>query len=173
MPSQNQGGSQRQRRRFDELKDQIGEDPARWLDWDLFTNGHRRQLVRSLIKGIDTVERVRAWKAIERRLADQDDRKPRAKIMQWLDQREEWLELHGERPDRLQERDEPRDLPPVKTKFPDRDDIDTASDRSTFSSERAFGPLEERYPHLFDDGPAVDETSEPTGEVATDGGDQG
>jgi len=170
MPSQNQGGGGRQRRRFDSLKDDIGEDPARWLDWDLLNHPDRRQVVRSLIKGIDQVKRVRAWQAVERRLADQDDREPRAKILQWLDQREEWLELHGERSDRLQERDEPRDLPPVETTYPDRDDVDEAADRATFSAEPAFGPLEERYPHLFDEDDSTSESAE-TSAVATDGGD--
>jgi hypothetical protein len=83
------------------LKDQIGEDPARWLDWDFLADAGRKSLVMSLINGMDTLQRLRAWRAVERRLAARDDREPRAAIMQRLDQREEWLELHGERPDRL------------------------------------------------------------------------
>jgi hypothetical protein len=108
--------------------------------------------------------------AVERRLAAVDDREPRPKILQWLDQREEWLELHGERPDRLQERDEPRDLSPVETSYPDRDGVDDAADRTTFHAERAFGPLPERYPHLFEDGDSAGDSADTTA-VATDGGD--
>jgi len=172
MPSQNQGGGERQRRRFDHVKEDIGEDPARWLDWDLIRHEDRRELLWSLIDAIDSIERVRACRAVERRLAAKDDREPRAKIIQRLDQREEWLELHGERPDRLQERTESRDLPPVETTFPNRDDVQDASDRSIYQPERAFGSLQERYPHLFDDGPNAEESGQTDAEVATDGGDE-
>jgi len=109
MPSTTQAGDRRERLHCPKLADRIGEDPARWLDADLLSNSSRRDLVFSLIDGIDTVKRIRAWRSVERKLAN--DRyaeearnpleQPRAKIMQRLDQREEWLELHGERPDRL------------------------------------------------------------------------
>lgn len=170
MPSQNQGGGERQRRRFDDLKDDIGEDPARWLDWDLIRHEDRRNIALTLIDSIDTIERIRAWKAVERALAVEHDREPRSKIIQRLDQREEWLELHGERPDRLQERDEPRDLLPVETTFPDRDGVEEPEDRATFHAERAFGPLRQRSPYLFADADSGGKSGE-TSVVATDGGD--
>ena len=168
MPSQNQGGSRRDRRRFD---DDLADDAARWLDWDLMSDSDQRSMVETLIKSIDQTERLRAWVAVERRLAALDDREPRAKIMQWLDQREEWLHLHGDRDDRLQERNKERDLPPVETTYPDRDDVDEADDRATFSAERAFGPLRKRYPHLFDEDGSTAESGE-TSAVAADGGDE-
>jgi len=109
MPSENQAGDRHERLRCPKLLDRIGEDPARWLDQDLLSHPDRRKLVFALIDAIDSVQRLEAWRAVEKRLAN--DRyaekarnpleKPRAKIMQRLDQREEWLELHGERPDRL------------------------------------------------------------------------
>ncbi|RLM33501.1 MULTISPECIES: hypothetical protein [unclassified Haloarcula] len=109
MPSENQAGDRRERLRCPRLVEDIGEDPARWLDQDLLSHPDRRKLVFSLIDGIDSIERIRAWRGTERKLAS--DRvaekarnpleKPRAKIMQRLEQREKWLELHGERPDRL------------------------------------------------------------------------
>ncbi|WP_226010509.1 hypothetical protein [Halomicrobium salinisoli] len=98
MPSTSQGGPQRQRRRFD---DEHADEAARWLDWDLLQHDDREEILWSLIDGMDSLDRVRAWRAAERRLAAEDGREPRAKVMQRLDQREEWLELHGERPDRL------------------------------------------------------------------------
>ncbi|GGK64504.1 hypothetical protein [Haloarcula sebkhae] len=109
MPSTTQAGDRRERLRCPRLEEDIGEDPARWLDQDLLSHPDRRKLVFSLIDGIDSIERVRAWRSIERKLANNRFaekarnplEKPRAKIMQRLDQREEWLELHGERPDRL------------------------------------------------------------------------
>lgn len=169
MPAEGQGGGGRERLEFDRIQNDTGEDPARWLDWQFIRHQERRNIALSLIDSIDTIERIRAWKAVERALAQEHDREPRSKIMQRLDQREEWLQLHGERPDRLEHRDADRDLPPVETSFPDRDDVDEPSDRSTFSAEPAFGPLEERYPHLFGDGDDAAESAE-TGAVATDGG---
>ena len=101
MPPQNQSAHTRERMRCPKLQERVGEDPARWLDWDFLQDAGRKQLVLSLINGIDSLKRLRAWQAVERRLAARDDREPRAAIMQRLDQREEWLELNGERPDRL------------------------------------------------------------------------
>ena len=167
MPSQNQGGSQRQRRRFD---DDLADEAARWLDWDLLNHKRRRQVVRSIIKGIDRLERVRAWKAAEKIIASEHDREPRAKILQWLDQREDWLEMYGDRDDRLDEREDPRDLPPVETTYPDREDVDEPEDRATFQSDRAFGSLRERYHHLFNEPDSTAESDE-TSAVAMDGGD--
>ena len=109
MPSQNQPADTSDRMRCPKLVEEIGEDPARWLDWDLLADSQRASIVRTLIDGIDSIQRVRAWKAVEYRLANDDKNdgarnpldEPRAAIMQRLDQREEWLELNGERPDRL------------------------------------------------------------------------
>jgi hypothetical protein len=100
-PSTNQSAHQRDRLECASIREQIGEDPARWLDWDFLADSGRKVLVMSLINGIDDMQRLRAWRAVERRLAARDDREPRGPIMQRLDQREQWLELHGERPDRL------------------------------------------------------------------------
>ncbi|WP_135304130.1 hypothetical protein [Haloarcula amylovorans] len=101
MPSTSQAGDRRERLHCEGIRKRISEDPARWLDWDLLSHEFRRKMVLTLIDGMDSVERVRAWRAAERRLAARYDREPRAKVMQRLDQREEWLDLHGERPDRL------------------------------------------------------------------------
>jgi hypothetical protein len=101
MPSRNQPADTSERMRCPTLVESIGEDPARWLDADLLADDDRASMVKTLIDGIDSLQRVRAWRAVERRLAARDDRDPRAPIMQRLDQREEWLKLHGERVDRL------------------------------------------------------------------------
>lgn len=107
MPSQNQPADTSDRLRA--YQPRIDEDPARWLDWDLLADQDRAEMVRTLIDGIDSLERIRAWRAVERLLANDDHNddarnqldEPRGPIMQRLDQREEWLRLHGERPDRL------------------------------------------------------------------------
>lgn len=108
MPSQNQPADTSQRMRCPKLVEGIGEDPARWLDWDLLADSQRAEMVRTLIDGIDSFERLRAWRAVERKLANDDYNgnarnpleEPRGPIMQRLDQREQWLELNGERSDR-------------------------------------------------------------------------
>lgn len=109
MPSTNQGSNRTERLRCPTLKDDIGEDPARWLDADMLANPDRKELVWSLIHGIDTYARLRAWRAVELKLANDDENgdarnpldEPRSAILKRLNQREEWLDLHGERPDRL------------------------------------------------------------------------
>ena len=107
MPSTHQSSDRRERLHCPKAREEIGEDPARWLDWDFLQDSTRKDLVWSLIDGIDSLERVRIWKAVERKLASDrydssvDIDEPRGPIMQRLDQREEWLRLHGERPDRL------------------------------------------------------------------------
>ena len=109
MPSQNQPADTSDRLRCPNLVEDIGEDPARWLDWDLLADPERAEIVRTLIDGIDSMQRLRAWRGVEQKLANDDENgdarnpleEPRGPIMQRLDQREQWLELNGERPDRL------------------------------------------------------------------------
>lgn len=106
MPSEHSPGQSADRARFPEMKADLGEDPARWLDWDILGNRDRERLVRARIAAIDRIAVCRAWKAVERTL----DRETRDGIIAHLDKREQQLEAIGERPDRLQERDG-RDIP--------------------------------------------------------------
>ena len=109
MPSQNQPADTSERMHC--YQENIAEDPARWLDWDMLADSSRKDLVFSVIDGIDSYERLEAWRAVEKRLANDDyadqARNPleetRDAIMRRLDQREEWLDLHGERSDRMPE----------------------------------------------------------------------
>ena len=81
------------------LEEQIGEDPGRFLDYPLLSNDANTSpllLARARIRGIDHINVVNAWIAAERRL----DRGPRAKVLEWLEDRKEALEAHGERGDR-------------------------------------------------------------------------
>ena len=81
------------------LKAKLGENPARFLDHDLIERGNRhtdhtlQRLVRARIRGIDRLEVVNAWIAVERKL----DRGPRDRIINLLEQRKAFLEDHGER----------------------------------------------------------------------------
>jgi len=99
----------------------IGEDPGRWLDRDLFGHGLRRledrepdfekgdqrlvrdsdvsapgQMIRDRISGIDKITVARAWKAVERRLPRTPDG-GRDVVIGLLEDRIEELEEHGER----------------------------------------------------------------------------
>jgi len=146
------------------LKDDIGENPARFLDHSVVEHGEGHtdhtlaRMVLDRIGGIDRLEVVRAWKDVERRL----DRGPRDAVINLLDQREEVLQEHGERPDlrnaSLDERPDRyqphrRDLPPADVTVEKADgEVVPYSRRPTGASVgRAF------------------ESS--TSEVATDGGE--
>jgi hypothetical protein len=96
MPSQHQSADTSERLRCPNLQAAIGEDPVRWLDWDFLRDQGRKALVWSVVTGIDTFERLNAWRAVERRLANDcyaaearnpPDR-PRNAIMRRLDQQD-------------------------------------------------------------------------------------
>ena len=122
MPTEDSRGSDRGREEFATLVEDIGEDPARFLDRDLFDHGITRleerdapafdeanqcvvredvvsapgKMIRDRIDGIETIAVARAWKAIERRL----ERTPeggRDVIIGLLDDRIDELEANGER----------------------------------------------------------------------------
>lgn len=152
----------RDRQEFPGLKEEIGEDPARYLDRDLITPEAVRidtkrksdgsvdevrviqdrnvstgmALVDARIRGIDQIEVCRAWMAVERALGRGPDGGPREKIIQRLENREQQLEAIGERPDRLEHG--PR-LPPEWTtvesnvEFVDQPDGEQATMASTSS----------------------------------------
>jgi hypothetical protein len=81
------------------MKDDIGENPARFLDRDLdepndeTTDYTHRRMVRDRIRGIDKLAVVNAWIAVERRL----DRGPRDHIIRLLETRKSHLQEYGER----------------------------------------------------------------------------
>lgn len=120
MPSEHMPAGGGDRQRFPHLKDDIGEDPARFLDRPIFDGGSGTSspglFIRARIRGIDRIAVVRAWLAVERRL----DRGPRDRIIELLEEREQRLEEIGERPDRLQERDG-RELPDTQWYLVDED----------------------------------------------------
>ncbi|MFC7134363.1 MULTISPECIES: hypothetical protein [Salinibaculum] len=95
-----------------ELREKIGEDPARFLDRPLFDSGSQYNtepgwFIQKRIEGIDSKRVINFWLQIEHQL----DRGPREKIVEMLERRASRLDEIGERPDRLEERDG-RDRPP-------------------------------------------------------------
>ena len=86
------------RERYPEIEADIGEDPARFLDYDFEANDGMRTTALARIRGIDRIATVRAWIGVERAL----DRPTREHIIEALQEREATLEEIGERPDRLE-----------------------------------------------------------------------
>jgi hypothetical protein len=97
MPSEGMPADTGDRARYPEIKALHGEDPARWLDWQILGDGDREFMVRTRIASIDEIGLCRAWIAVERDL----DRSTRRHIITRLEQRIQELEEIGERPDRL------------------------------------------------------------------------
>lgn len=84
------------RETFPKLRERIGEDPARYLDRDILGSSRgigESDLFASRLRGIDRLEVINAWIAVERRL----DRGPRAHILDRLEDRKETIEAEGER----------------------------------------------------------------------------
>lgn len=81
------------------LKQKLGENPARFLDHNLVERGRGhtdrtlQRLVFARIRGIDRLEVVNAWIAVERKI----DRGPRDRVIDLLEQRKAYLEKDGER----------------------------------------------------------------------------
>ncbi|WP_199243651.1 hypothetical protein [Haloplanus rallus] len=98
------GGPSTDRERFPALEEDIGEDPARYLDVDRVAD---LELARARIRGIDFLATLRAWKAVERNLSDRGvvSEHHRQQVMEWLDEREAELEEIGDRDDRLSDVD--------------------------------------------------------------------
>jgi hypothetical protein len=104
VPSTIQSGqTSRDRESFPALRDDLGEDPAKFLDRPLVEYGEDhtdhtgRRMFEDRVSGIDSLAVIRAWKAVERRL----DRGPREAVVQVLEQRESFLEREGEREERI------------------------------------------------------------------------
>jgi hypothetical protein len=111
----------RGRERFPGLREDIGEDPARYLDVPMFRppgadGSSPLSTAMARIRGIDQLAVANAWLAVERRL----DRGPRERVVDALQERIEYLEGHGSRPsdipttdgpDRYRRRDVREDVP--------------------------------------------------------------
>ena len=105
MPSEYQPVSQDDHThdRSEELREQFGEDPARFLDRPLFGsdsqfNTEPGWFIQKRIEGIDSLAVIGVWLAVENSL----DHGPRRKVRQMLHQRAQKLQEIGERPDRCE-----------------------------------------------------------------------
>ncbi len=122
MPSEHSPADSADREQYPRLRRDLNEDPARFLDRDLFDHGQVRleerdvvewnqsnqrvvrdeavsapgEMIRDRIRGIDDLEVARAWRAVERNL----DRTPeggRDVVIGFIEDRIDELEEHGER----------------------------------------------------------------------------
>lgn len=105
-----------------QLIDDLGHNPARWLDRDLDTPqmvepeyyenqmGHTKarfvpdtdcdpagRMVRERIEGIRDPNTLRAWSAVERKLGRGPDGAPRDRVLDWIDNRLDQLEAQPDR----------------------------------------------------------------------------
>jgi hypothetical protein len=110
------GGRPRDRDKFPNVQEDIGEDPARYLDVERV---EELQLARARIRGIDFIAVVRAWKAVERNLY------PRPKVLEWLDEREAELKEIGDRDERMAA----QDIEARREATPSTESVATFSDR--------------------------------------------
>lgn len=124
------------------LKQDVGENPTRFLDQRIPQIPESpTSFLRARIDGIDRIEVVGAWLAAERKLATEQGREPRSHVIDLLEQRREFLQDHGERPENLRtewphelpERYQPtdRDVPPKQWSL-----VTTDGDRVPFDDHR-------------------------------------
>jgi len=122
VPTEDSPGARDNREHYERLRRELNEDPARFLDRDLFDHGQVRleprenpewnesnqravrdddvsapgEMMWDRIQGIDSIAVARAWRAVERGL----DRTPeggRDIIIEFIETRIDELEEHGER----------------------------------------------------------------------------
>jgi len=98
MPTTQQAAGTKDRDQFPEVADEIGEDPARFLDVPLVTpdqiGSSPFELAAARIAGIDDIETARAWLRVESEL----DRGPRKGVVQRLNRRKAELEADADAP---------------------------------------------------------------------------
>jgi hypothetical protein len=126
------GGPTRDREQFPAVKDRIGEDPARFLDYPEDPEGLRLAYAR--IRGIDRQEVVVEWLRVEREL----ERGPRETVIGWIQERNRELVEHGDRDDHLEQRREIRDDVSAEIIWADTPDGERPVSASAKLSSRTF-----------------------------------
>jgi hypothetical protein len=114
------------------LKADVGENPARFLDRRIPNPPPQNSMFRARLEGIDRLAVIGAWEAAERRLASEQDRRPRDHVLRLLEKRREYLQEHGE-----------RDLPtmtPDERREQSRKLYDRVTDKKA-SNQMEHGPL--------------------------------
>ncbi len=124
----------RSREEFPEVAEEIGEDPARFLDYPLLASSARGsspfQLAKARIQGIEYKDVVARWLYVERRL----ERGPRERVLELLKSQMAHLEEHGERDD--QPRADPSEVPSTKTHARFLDENGNERDRTSSAASK-------------------------------------
>lgn len=149
------------RQSFPTVKDRIGEDPARFLDVSVYTPDEESSPLSTAlarIRGIDRLEVLAAWEAVERALGNERgdatrEECPRKGILYPIEDRRRELEEHGERADQLEHR------------LDEADDVEKRTAYAVRDGERV--PLEEAQRT------AGEKSLGANGVAATDGGSDG
>lgn len=100
MPSTSVPAPNRDHEEFPEIQADLGYDPARFLDRDLFGAPGEDTPLRtalSLIKGLDDLAELQGWLDVEVGL----ERGPRKPVIAALNERKADLEDHGEAPESI------------------------------------------------------------------------
>jgi hypothetical protein len=92
-----QGGNTRSYPAFPEIEDQLGYNPARFLDQPQSVPDHISETspmatVQAFIRGMDESETIRAWIAVEVALGRGENGGPRTDVADWLYDRREQIE---------------------------------------------------------------------------------
>ncbi|QLG63182.1 hypothetical protein [Halorarum salinum] len=143
---------------FPGLREEIGEDPARFLDVPLL--GFRNAstpfgLARARIRGIDEIATANAWLAVERALGRGDDDGPREQVVDLLEARIDDLEGEGERPSDEELRAIAEAVRADHSEWDEREPVDLAP-----WAERVGIPTWDRADPEPDDEPATEEVVE-------------
>jgi hypothetical protein len=105
---------------FPNIEENIGENPAQFLDRPLIGSGPGVSspflVAKARIDGIDRLEFVNAWIAVER---NPRTRGPRDKVLSLLKERKRYLEENGERPHDIDPDDET-----IPERYQGRRDVD-------------------------------------------------
>jgi hypothetical protein len=125
------GGYSRDRERFPAVREKIGEDPARFLDYQ---DPEDLRLARARIRGIDRQEVIVEWLRVEREL----ERGPREDVIEWIQQRNREIIEHGDRDDQLATAIPHDEIPSTESVavWSDRDDGQRSSTYSRSTSRQ-------------------------------------
>lgn len=132
--------------RFPDLHEELGEDPAEYLDHDLTqpfendgANSTPGDLLKARVRGIDSLQTLKAFVAVERALARESltREEPRSHVMDLLWERNRELEANGERSDRVSE--SPRREIDARSCEVNWVDCEGGERSSTWSGGYAFG----------------------------------
>lgn len=88
------GGNTRSHPSFPDIEDQLGYNPARFLDHEdsaTISETSELAMAQAMIRGIEDVATVRTWVTVETPL----DRGPRQQVIAWLNQRQATLQDTG------------------------------------------------------------------------------